>query len=308
MSRSVDGREYLDASAGLWYCNVGHGRREIGDAVASADAQIAAYSNFGDLATRPTVELADRLAALAPMPDAKVFFTSGGSDAVDTAFKLVRRYWVVARPAARAPRSSTARGPTTACTWRARRWPESRPTARATDRSTSTCRRSRGTTPQALAEPDRRARGRERRSLLLRAGHRRRRRLPAAAGLSRRGARDLPGARSAVRRRRGHHRLRAHRRACSPRRVLSPTGPDRQGPHVRLPADGRGASSSGNVAEPFWNPPGLLWRHGYTYSGHASAAAAAMANLDIIEGEGLVARVAASAADTDSGPVPAAVA
>jgi adenosylmethionine-8-amino-7-oxononanoate aminotransferase len=48
------------------------------------------------------------------------------------------------------------------------------------------------------------------------------------------------------------------------------------------------------VADPFWSSPGVLWRHGYTYSGHASAAAAAMANLDIIESEGLVARVAAS--------------
>jgi adenosylmethionine-8-amino-7-oxononanoate aminotransferase len=47
------------------------------------------------------------------------------------------------------------------------------------------------------------------------------------------------------------------------------------------------------VARPFWNTPGFLWRHGYTYSGHASAAAAAMANLDIIEREGLIERVAA---------------
>jgi len=49
---------------------------------------------------------------------------------------------------------------------------------------------------------------------------------------------------------------------------------------------------AGSVAEPFWSRPGFLWRHGYTYSGHAAAAAAAMANLDIIEGEQLVARVA----------------
>jgi adenosylmethionine-8-amino-7-oxononanoate aminotransferase len=49
---------------------------------------------------------------------------------------------------------------------------------------------------------------------------------------------------------------------------------------------------AGSVAEPFWHTPGFLWRHGYTYSGHAAAAAAAMANLDIIEGEHLVERVA----------------
>ena len=46
------------------------------------------------------------------------------------------------------------------------------------------------------------------------------------------------------------------------------------------------------VARPFWESPGSFWRHGYTYSGHASAAAAAMANLDIIEGEELIPRVA----------------
>jgi adenosylmethionine-8-amino-7-oxononanoate aminotransferase len=49
---------------------------------------------------------------------------------------------------------------------------------------------------------------------------------------------------------------------------------------------------AGAVAAPFWDTPGFLWRHGYTYSGHASAAAAAMANLDIIEQERLVERVA----------------
>jgi adenosylmethionine-8-amino-7-oxononanoate aminotransferase len=52
---------------------------------------------------------------------------------------------------------------------------------------------------------------------------------------------------------------------------------------------------SGRVAAPFWEKPGSLWRHGYTYSGHASAAAAAWANLDIIEAEGLVANVASTA-------------
>ena len=47
---------------------------------------------------------------------------------------------------------------------------------------------------------------------------------------------------------------------------------------------------SGQVAEPFWTTPGLMWRHGYTYSGHAAAAAVGIANLDILEGEGLLDR------------------
>ena len=93
------GRRYFDASAGLWYCNVGHGRAELADAAAAQLRTLAAYSTFGDLATRPTLELADRLAAIAPVPGSRVFLTSGGSDAVDTAVKLARRYWqVVGRP------------------------------------------------------------------------------------------------------------------------------------------------------------------------------------------------------------------
>src|SRR5436190_16363524 len=89
----ADGSRYFDATAGLWYCNVGHGRAEISDAAAHQMRQIAAYNNYGDLTTLPTSELADRVAAMAPIPGSKVFFCSGGSDAIDSAAKLVRRYW-----------------------------------------------------------------------------------------------------------------------------------------------------------------------------------------------------------------------
>src|SRR6476469_3537116 len=95
----TDGRRYLDSTAGLWFCNVGHGRAEIADAAAAQMKRIAAYSTFGVFATVPTIELADRLAAMAPIDDAVVFFTSGGSESVDTAGKLARRYWdVVGKP------------------------------------------------------------------------------------------------------------------------------------------------------------------------------------------------------------------
>ena len=89
----ADGRRYLDATAGLWFTNVGHGRTEIADAVAAQIGRIAAYSTFGDYAVDTTIALADRLAAIAPVPASKIFFTSGGSDSVDTAVKLARRYW-----------------------------------------------------------------------------------------------------------------------------------------------------------------------------------------------------------------------
>jgi adenosylmethionine-8-amino-7-oxononanoate aminotransferase len=96
---TTDGQRLLDATAALWYCAVGYGRREIADAVADQLTRLAAYSSFGAFTSEPTVALAERLAALAPMPDAVVFLGSGGSDAIDTAAKLARRYWdVVGRP------------------------------------------------------------------------------------------------------------------------------------------------------------------------------------------------------------------
>jgi adenosylmethionine-8-amino-7-oxononanoate aminotransferase len=87
-----DGRRYLDATASLWYANVGHGRPEIAAAVAAQLGKIEAYSAFGDLATRPAIELAELLADRAPMPS-RLFLTSGGGDSIDVAAKLARRYW-----------------------------------------------------------------------------------------------------------------------------------------------------------------------------------------------------------------------
>ena len=89
----VGGNRYLDATAGLWFANIGHGRAEVADAIAAQTGRLAAYSTFGDGAIDTTVALADRLAGLAPVPGSKIFFTSGGSDSIDTAAKLARRYW-----------------------------------------------------------------------------------------------------------------------------------------------------------------------------------------------------------------------
>jgi putrescine---pyruvate transaminase len=93
------GTRYLDATAGLWFTNIGHGRSEIADAAATQIRAIAAYSTFGDIAIDTTIELAERLARVAPVPGSKIFLTSGGSDSVETATKLARRYWhQVGRP------------------------------------------------------------------------------------------------------------------------------------------------------------------------------------------------------------------
>jgi putrescine aminotransferase len=85
-------KRYLDATASLWYANVGHGRQEIAAAVAAQMSKLEAYSAFADFANRPALELCEILADRAPMP-ARVFLGSGGGDAIDTAAKLARRYW-----------------------------------------------------------------------------------------------------------------------------------------------------------------------------------------------------------------------
>lgn len=87
-----DDRRYLDATASLWYANVGHGRPEIAAAVAEQMRRLEAYSAFGDFANEPALELAAMLSDLAPMPS-RIFLVSGGGDAIDTAAKLARRYW-----------------------------------------------------------------------------------------------------------------------------------------------------------------------------------------------------------------------
>jgi adenosylmethionine-8-amino-7-oxononanoate aminotransferase len=87
------GRSYIDASASLWYANIGHGRAEVADAVSAQLRTLAAYSAFGDYTNEPAEALAARIAPLAPLDDPLVFFTSGGSDSVDTAVKMARRYW-----------------------------------------------------------------------------------------------------------------------------------------------------------------------------------------------------------------------
>lgn len=90
----ANGNKYLDATAGLWFTNVGHGRVELAEAAAKQMKRLGHYSTFGDYVPDVTLELADRLAGIAPVPGSKVFFTSGGSDSVETAAKLARRYWV----------------------------------------------------------------------------------------------------------------------------------------------------------------------------------------------------------------------
>ncbi len=85
-----EGKRYVDGMASLWYCQVGHGRAEIADAVRDQMLQLETYNTFDRFTNEPVERLAAEIADLAPMARARVFFTSGGSESVDTAMKLAR--------------------------------------------------------------------------------------------------------------------------------------------------------------------------------------------------------------------------
>jgi adenosylmethionine-8-amino-7-oxononanoate aminotransferase len=85
------GKRYLDGLSALYCVNVGHGRAEIGRAAAAQAEQLGFYTNWS-YAHPPAIELAARVAELAPGNLNRVFFTSGGSEAVESAWKLAKAY------------------------------------------------------------------------------------------------------------------------------------------------------------------------------------------------------------------------
>jgi adenosylmethionine-8-amino-7-oxononanoate aminotransferase len=282
-----DGRRYIDATAGLWYCNVGFGRGEIADAAAAQLRRLSAYSTFGDVSNRPAIELAERVADLSPDPDSRVFFTSGGSDSIDTAAKMARRYWQLLGQTDRTmfiTRENAYHGMHVAGTSlsgiaanAAGYGPLVTDVARVPWDSPDALRDAiDAATPERVAaffcEP-------------------------------------VIGAGGVFAPPEGY--LEKVRSICRDTGVLFVadeviTGFGRTGdwfasnrwelrPDLITCAKGitsgylpMGAVvASPRVAEPFWNGTAGLWRHGYTYSGHATVAAAAMANLDILEREAL---------------------
>lgn len=86
----ADGKDYVDGMASLWYCAAGHGRQEIADAVAAQLRTIAAYSCFDPFTNEPADRITATIRELTPVPDARVFLCCSGSEAVDTAMKLAR--------------------------------------------------------------------------------------------------------------------------------------------------------------------------------------------------------------------------
>jgi adenosylmethionine-8-amino-7-oxononanoate aminotransferase len=86
----AEGRTYLDGTASLWYCAAGHGRREIIDAVHAQMGELDAYHTFGRFTNPAAQRLADALLDLEPIAGARVLFTNGGSEAIDSSLKLAR--------------------------------------------------------------------------------------------------------------------------------------------------------------------------------------------------------------------------
>ncbi len=88
-----EGRRYLDGMSGLWCCNLGYSQGAIVDAVADQLRRLPFYNNFFQCANEPSIELAAALAEICPDHLNHVFFTNSGSEANDTVLRLVRRYW-----------------------------------------------------------------------------------------------------------------------------------------------------------------------------------------------------------------------
>ncbi|WP_407937110.1 aspartate aminotransferase family protein [Kineosporia babensis] len=87
-----EGRKYIDGLAGLFVVQAGHGREQLAEAAAKQAKELA-YFPLWSYATPPAIELADRLAQYAPGDLNRVFFTTGGGEAVESAWKLAKQYW-----------------------------------------------------------------------------------------------------------------------------------------------------------------------------------------------------------------------
>ncbi len=83
------GREYIDGLGSLWYCQVGYGRTEVIEAI-ERELRVGHYNVFDPWANPITEQAAERIAEVSPMPDGRVFLCCSGSESVDTAFKITR--------------------------------------------------------------------------------------------------------------------------------------------------------------------------------------------------------------------------
>jgi len=89
-----DGHRLIDGMAGLWSVSLGHGREDLIEAAVRQMRELPYAATFGGVSSPPAIELAGKIVELAPPGLSGVFFASGGSEANETAIKLARRHWV----------------------------------------------------------------------------------------------------------------------------------------------------------------------------------------------------------------------
>lgn len=87
------GREYLDGLAGLWNVNIGHGRRELGEAALQQMSTLAFHSAYAGGTNEPAIRLAELMSTIAYPSINTFFFTSGGAESSESSFKTARFYW-----------------------------------------------------------------------------------------------------------------------------------------------------------------------------------------------------------------------
>ena len=84
------GNEYIDGIGSLWYCQIGHGRTEMADAVAAQISTLETYSTFDPFTNPLAEEVAEVIASLSPIPNSRVFLCGSGSESIDSAMKIAR--------------------------------------------------------------------------------------------------------------------------------------------------------------------------------------------------------------------------
>jgi len=90
-----EGNRILDGMAGLWTTNIGYGRTELADAARDQMLELPFYNTFFKTTHPPVVALSQKLAEIAPPGISQVFYGSSGSESNDTAIRLIRHYWVL---------------------------------------------------------------------------------------------------------------------------------------------------------------------------------------------------------------------
>lgn len=91
--RTVDGKEYIDGLAGLWNVLIGHGNNKLADTAREQMSTLAYCSSYAGSSNIPAIQLAEKLAGFAYPSLNSTFFTSGGAESNESAFKTVRHYW-----------------------------------------------------------------------------------------------------------------------------------------------------------------------------------------------------------------------